>query len=269
MDRRPTRARRLGQNFLVDPAAISRILRTVDARETDALLEIGPGRGALTAGLLESVRRMAAVEVDSRLCRELRQRFGSRLVLFEESVLRLDLGRALQALERSGRELLLVGNLPYSISKPLAIRIIEQRAVVRRAVLMFQREVARRLTAKPGSRDYGPLTVLVSQTFDVRPVLDLPPAAFRPRPQVDSTVTQWLPRKDGGLDEAAQAGLRRCLAACFARRRRTLRNNLAATLRSTGRADDLLSAASIDGALRAEALPPAAFRRLAELWPDT
>lgn len=268
MQRKRSRVKRLGQNFLVDQRAIARILRLVQATPEDALLEIGPGRGALTRGLLAALPRAAAVEVDARLAARLRERFGSRLTLFEEDVLGLDLERVLLALDRppSGR-LLVVGNLPYAISKRLALRLVAQRRYISRAVLMFQAEVARRLTAAPGQRDYGPLTVVAGQSFRIERMLELPPEAFRPQPKVRSSVTRWEPWPDGGPDEASQARLRACLAACFSRRRRTLRNNLIAALGSPEEAARLLESAALDGALRAEALSPDDFRRLARLWP--
>ena len=233
-------------------------------------MEIGPGRGALTDGLIERAQRIAAVELDPRLAGILRERFGPEsLVLVEADVLGLDLGEIVRALGfPADSRLVMAGNLPYNISKPVASKLVRERARVSRAVLTFQREVAERLTATHGTRSYGPLSVLVGQAFGVERLFDLPPGAFRPRPGVFSTVTSWVPRGGAELSPEGEAALRACLAACFARRRQTLLNNLRAALSGReNQARALLEAAAIDGCLRAEAIPPEGFRRLASVWP--
>jgi 16S rRNA (adenine1518-N6/adenine1519-N6)-dimethyltransferase len=161
----------------------------------------------------------------------------------------------------------LAGNLPYNISKPVALKLVAERAALDRAVLMFQREVAARLTARPDSRDYGPLTVLCGEVFRVERLFDLPAQAFRPRPRVVSTVTRWHRRPAADLDDLGERRLRAVLSASFARRRQTLRNNLRAALGADA-AEALLERTGLDGAARAEQLVPAAFRSLAAQWPD-
>lgn len=263
-----TRARkRFGQHFLVDRGAIGRIVKTLAAGPDDSVLEIGPGRGALTGALVESGAVLAAVEIDRDLLADLRLRFP--LVRFYESdVLQLDLAAVRADLDpEHGRRLRLAGNLPYNISKPIAMQLIDQRAQIESAVLMFQREVAERLTAAPHSRAYGPLTVLAGLAFDIRRVFDLPPAAFRPRPAVHSTVTAWRKRDSSPLTPATETALRRCLSASFAHRRQTLRNNLRAALHGAEAADRVLARSGLDGACRAEAIPPAGFLALAAAWP--
>jgi 16S rRNA (adenine1518-N6/adenine1519-N6)-dimethyltransferase len=261
--------RGLGQNFLVDRPAIERILDALAPTDGDAVLEIGPGRAALTEKLLTRVTRIAAVELDPALAATLRTRFpADRLLLIEQDVLRLSLATVAERLGLAeGARLTVVGNLPYSISKPLAMRFVEQRRLLTRAVLMFQKEVADRLVAHPGSRAYGPLTVLTGLTFDVERLFDLGPGSFRPRPKVDSTVTRWTPRADDPLDAQLERSLRLCLTACFASRRRTLRNNLRHALGSTDRVETILDRAGLDGGARAEQLEPAQFVRLAREWP--
>jgi 16S rRNA (adenine1518-N6/adenine1519-N6)-dimethyltransferase len=262
------RRRALGQHFLVDRSAVRRIVAALDPRPGDAVLEIGPGRGALTARLVESAGRIAAIELDPELCAALRQRFGpERLVLLHGDVLGCDLAGLGGRLELGTRPLLIAGNLPYSISKPVAQKLIRERAHVERAVLMFQSEVAERVAAGPGSRRYGPLSVLAGCAFRVRALFEIGPGAFRPPPQVRSTVTRWDRRRDSplDLDADAEARLRACLAACFARRRRTLHNNLRTAL-GDERAAALLDRAAIDGARRAESLAADEFLRLAAAW---
>jgi 16S rRNA (adenine1518-N6/adenine1519-N6)-dimethyltransferase len=263
--------RSLGQHFLIDRHAVRRIVAALEPRADEHVLEIGPGRGALTGELVRVAGRMAAVEFDATLVAGLRQRFdGDRLVLFERDVLRLELGAVLSALgaAHDGR-LVVAGNLPYSISKPIVQMLIRERSRIDRAVLMFQREVADRITAGPGSRDYGPLGILAGFAFRIESLFDLPPRAFTPRPRIFSTVTRWSPRHEPSLGEGFERKLRGVLAACFARRRRTLRNNLRSALADPSAVDRLLAAAEIDGELRAEAVPPAGFLRLAALWDET
>jgi len=240
----------LGQHFLVEAATVSRIVAALAPRPGEPLLEIGPGRGALTFELLRRAGRLAAVEVDPQLSRALAARCAPEaLLLFEQDVRTLDFGRVLEHLGApASARLAVVGNLPYSVSKPIATLLFEQRAHVDRAVLMFQREVAARLTALPGSRACGPLGLLLGLAFRVERLFDVPPRAFRPVPAVCSSVTRFVPRPDADpLDDEELARVRLVLGACFARRRRTLRNNLTLALGDRERAEALLQAAEIDG----------------------
>jgi 16S rRNA (adenine1518-N6/adenine1519-N6)-dimethyltransferase len=147
------------------------------------------------------------------------------------------------------------------------MKIVGERKRIDRAVLVFQREVADRLTAAPGSKAYGPLTVLVGQAFDVRVIESIPPGAFRPRPEVTSTATLWKVQQESPLDEGIEERLRACLEASFAHRRQTLLRNLRQVL-GESEARQLLLGAEIDPGLRAEAVPPAGWLRLARLWPE-
>jgi 16S rRNA (adenine1518-N6/adenine1519-N6)-dimethyltransferase len=263
----PFARRRFGQNFLVDGAAARRIVDAAALSPGDAVLEIGPGLGALTERILDAVPRIAAVEIDRDLARALRERFdASRLVLFERDVLGLPFAEVRAALGGDVERLVVIGSLPYNVSKPIARKLVEERAAVERAVLVFQREVAVRLCASHGTKDYGPLTVLVGRGYDVRTLTTLPPAAFRPRPEVHSAVTLWTPRETGD-DEAFLARLESCLATAFGRRRQTILRNLRESLGDEETARSLLREAGIDGALRAEAVPPELLVALARLWP--
>jgi len=258
----PAARRRFGQNFLTDLGAIGRIVAALAPLPLENVLEIGPGRGALTEALLAAVPKISAVEIDRDLAAHLRARYAEdRLQLIESDVLDL----SFRALARSS-PLVIVGNLPYNISKPVAMKLVVERRAVSRAVLMFQREVALRLTSAPGSRDYGPLTVLAGRAYRIERVFDLAPGAFHPRPQVTSTVTRWTPREDEALPDALVEPLKDVLAAAFARRRQTLQKNLRAAL-SADAAALLLEEAGLDGTLRAEAVPPEGFVALARAWP--
>ena len=262
--------RELGQNFLVDRRAIERIVEALDPRRGEPILEIGPGRGALTSALLSRVDRIAVIERDRALAEALRRDHPrDQLLVFEDDALRVELASIAPALDHPcSTRLVVVGNLPYYISKPIAMKLIRERRSIDRAVLMFQKEVADRLTAAPGSKAYGPLTVLVGLTYWIESLFDLRPGAFRPRPKVDSTVTRWHTREMPGFDEKLEAALRACLAASFRSRRQTLRNNLRGALGSSARAEELCRAVDLDASLRAEAVPPEGFVRLAKRWPD-
>lgn len=260
----PRARKRFGQNFLTDPAAIRRIVAALGPSASENVLEIGPGRGALTSALLEVVPAISAIEIDRDLAALLRSRYAEdRLRVIEKDVLDVTFDALAQK-----AQLVIAGNLPYNISKPVAMKLVLERRAVLRAVLMFQREVADRLTALPGTAAYGPLTVLAGRAYRIERLFDLAPGAFRPRPKVVSTVTRWTPREAGELPESLIAPLKAVLSAAFAHRRQTLRKNLRATLRGGDAAAVLLlTQAGLDGALRAEAIPPQGFVALALAWP--
>jgi 16S rRNA (adenine1518-N6/adenine1519-N6)-dimethyltransferase len=261
----PRARRRFGQNFLTDANAIRRIGAALAPSASDNVLEIGPGRGALTDVLLKILPRISAIEIDRDLCALLRSRYPEdRLTLVERDVLDVAFCDLAQT-----RPLVIAGNLPYNISKPVAMKLVVERRAVSRAVLMFQREVAQRLTATSGTRAYGPLTVLAGRAYRIERLFDLAPGAFQPSPKVVSTVTRWIPREDDALPESLVAPLKAVLRAAFARRRQTLQKNLRIAL-SGGEtaAISLLAHAGLDGALRAEAIAPEGFVALARAWPD-
>ena len=260
----PRARRRFGQNFLTDANAIRRIGAALAPLASDNVLEIGPGRGALTDVLLNVAPRISAIEIDRDLCAHLRSRYPEdRLTLIEKDVLEV----ALCDLAQPG-PLVIAGNLPYNISKPVAMKLVVERRAVSRAVLMFQREVAQRLTAEPGTGAYGPLTVLAGRAYRIERLFDLSPGAFQPSPKVVSTVTRWTPREEDALPESLVAPLMAVLRAAFARRRQTLQKNLRIALHGDEAATlSLLAQAGIDGLLRAEAIPPEGFVTLARSWP--
>ena len=209
MRRKATRPR-LGQNFLAHAASARRIVSLLELDRGDAVLEIGPGRGALTELLVESAGRIAAVELDPSLADALRERFDpTQLVLFRSDILEVELSRICERLE--SQRLIVIGNLPYGISKPVAAKLVREQAQVDRAVLMFQREVAQRLTARPGQRSYGPLGVLAGMAFRIERLFDLPPSRFRPPPKVMSSVTSWRRHAEEGA-HAAISGSTACLS---------------------------------------------------------
>lgn len=254
----PRAKKRLGQNFLVDETYARRIVGALAARAGETVVEVGPGRGALTALLLESGARVVAVELDRELVPLLRERFGGReeFKLVEADALEVDFCAAV-APATSAR---VVANLPYNISTAILQRLIEQRVCVPEMVLMLQREVVERITAPPGSAERGYLTVLVEAFCESRALFDVPPGAFRPVPKVWSTVARLRARSDeaGGFD---QKMFLRLVGAGFAQKRKTILNNLRsapedlrALFEQAGGVPRLLEAAGVDPQRRAEAL---------------
>jgi 16S rRNA (adenine1518-N6/adenine1519-N6)-dimethyltransferase len=254
----PRAKKRLGQNFLVDETYARRVVGALAPREGETVVEIGPGRGALTASLLESGARVVAVEFDRDLNALLRERFGGRanFTLVEADALEVDFCSAVGP-ATSAR---VVANLPYNISTAIIQRLSEQRRCVEEMVLMLQREVVERIAAPPGSHERGYLTVLVEAFCDTEPLFDVPPGAFRPVPKVWSTVARLRVR--GGAAAYADEGLfLRVVGAGFAQKRKTILNNLRAApaeLRALAEAAGgpaaLLEAAGVDPQRRAEAL---------------
>jgi 16S rRNA (adenine1518-N6/adenine1519-N6)-dimethyltransferase len=246
--------RRFGQNFLVDPNYIGRIVAAVDPRPGDNLVEIGPGLAALTGQLIERAGGIAAVEIDRDLAARLRERFPPpSLRLFEADALEFDFATL-------GHGLRVVGNLPYNISSPLLFRLADHAAQLRDAHVMLQREVVARMTAAPGTPDYGRLTVMLQVRFAVTRLFTVPAGAFRPPPKVESAVARLVPLGDAAPAIEDFGLFQRIVAAAFGQRRKTLRNALAnvTTLAQ-------LEAAHIDPGARGETLGVKAFVRLANI----
>lgn len=244
--------RRFGQNFLVDPRFVARIVDAVAPHPGDSLVEIGPGMGALTAALIERAGRISAVEIDRDLASSLRGRFApDALVLHEADALGFDFASL-------GPALRVVGNLPYNISTPLLFHLLSFASAVRDVHVMLQKEVVARMAAAPGSPDYGRLSVMLQAGFEVERLFVVPPGAFRPAPKVDSAVVRLTPLGHRAPVIADRGLFARVVAAAFGQRRKTLRNALAALC-----GEDALRAEGIDPAARGETLAVAQFVRLA------
>lgn len=250
----PRPRKRFGQHFLHDPGIIRRIVDVVAVAPHARVVEIGPGRGALTGPLLERLGALDAVEIDRDLVAALAERFGreTRFQLHSGDVLGFDFC-ALAA----GTPLRLVGNLPYNISTPLLFHLYEQAHCIETMVFMVQKEVAARLVAAPGGKDYGRLSVMIQWRFDVATLFDVGPGAFQPPPQVDSTVVRLTPRPPRTeLHDADRFA--RVVKAAFGQRRKTLRNALRDIVDMGA-----FERAGVDPARRAETLSPLEFAILA------
>jgi 16S rRNA (adenine1518-N6/adenine1519-N6)-dimethyltransferase len=247
--------KRLGQHFLHDPAVIRRIVAAIAPQPDDALVEIGPGPGALTAPLVAAVDRLHVVEVDRELAALLPARVAhpERLVVHVADALRFDFAE----LATGPRSLRIVGNLPYNISTPLLFHLLGFSVVVKDLHVMLQREVVERMTAGPGGKEYGRLTVMLAAAAECRALFDVGPGAFTPRPQVWSTVVRIKPRApDFAIaDPKRFASL---VAHLFSMRRKTLARSLKGRLSA-----DEIAALDIDPRARPETLPPADFAKLA------
>jgi 16S rRNA (adenine1518-N6/adenine1519-N6)-dimethyltransferase len=256
MPRKPS----LGQNFLHDQTAIRRIVAALGDIATQTVIEIGPGHGAITGILASHAARVIALELDRELAPRLQSLLGSdRVSVLEQDVLQFDFAGASAA---SGQRLAVVGNLPYYITSPILLKLAENWASLDRAVLMVQREVADRIVAAPGSRDYGLLSVTVQMHGPVERLFTLAPGAFSPPPEVHSTVFRWrfAPRfAELGVDEKAFIAFARV---AFAQKRKTLANNLRAAGYDAAEIQLALANTAVSPQARAEALSLEALARL-------
>lgn len=268
----------LGQNFLVDGNVLRRIVAAAELTAADTVLEIGPGLGVVTAHAARTARHVVAIEVDKGLFRWLTTFLGpyDNVHLVHEDALKTDLAGLLAAHRPApGGAYKVLANLPYYITTPLLMRLLEENLPIDSAVVMVQREVARRLGAVPATKDYGALSVAVQLRADVETVADVSPGVFFPRPQVQSSVVR-LRLKPLPPEAPPESLLFAVVRAAFGQRRKTLRNALrhaAASGRHRSPADVVawtkddvdaaLAAAEVDGRRRGETLSPADFVTLA------
>jgi len=243
----------LGQNFLVDEAFVRKIVDATRVSKEDTVIEIGPGRGALTRHLVERAGRVVTIELDSHLVSLLKREFGNHdnFEMIQADVLKLDL------LSIAGdSKVKLVANLPYYISTAVLQRLIEQRRAFSDMVLMFQREVADRIVAQPGNSERGYLSVLVDTFLVVEQLFDVPPSAFKPAPKVWSSVIRIFPKETDPVLIGRENQFERLVGASFRQKRKTIANNLktAASELNIPDANVLLDRANIDPKRRAETL---------------
>ncbi|HWE83708.1 MAG TPA: 16S rRNA (adenine(1518)-N(6)/adenine(1519)-N(6))-dimethyltransferase RsmA [Terracidiphilus sp.] len=243
---------KLGQNFLRDISAIRRVVAALGDISDATVVEIGPGQGAITGVLAHQAGRLIAVEIDPELAIRLQGLLSSqRVSIVEDDVLIFDFAAAAA---QAGQKLIVAGNLPYYITSPILLHMAESHAALDRAVLMMQREVADRIAAHPGSRDYGLLSVTVQLYGPVETLFTLPPGAFSPPPDVYSTVVRWrfAPRfAELAVDEHPFLAFAR---KAFAQKRKTLANNLRAAGLQPAQIQQALSESGVSPSARAEEL---------------
>ncbi len=246
--------KRFGQNFLHDAGVIDRIIRSINPQRDDALVEIGPGLGALTAPLLKKLDRLRVVELDRDVIPHLRANCGedAPLEIIMADALKVDYG----ALAPAQGKLRLVGNLPYNISTPILFHLLRYADQIADMHFMLQKEVVDRMAAEPGDDDYGRLTVALAARAHVVKLFTVGPGAFTPAPKVDSAIVRLVPRPPA-FEIVDQTLFDRIVAAAFSQRRKTLSNGLKTLMTA-----DQIRAAGIDPSIRAERLSAEQFANL-------
>lgn len=256
----PAAIKRLGQNFLIDPNIVRKIVALAELGSTDQVLEIGPGRGILTEALCNTAGQVTAVEVDPRLHAYLAERQA------ELTNLTLVLDDALAyPLEHLPVGTIVVANLPYYISTPLLFKLLEHRARFPRMVLMLQDEVADRLTAKPGGSDYGVLSVMAQYAAEITKSFKVSAQCFRPRPEVGSAVVLLRTKERRELTQGEEAAFGALVKAAFAHRRKTLVNSLRDEGYGQQQTVKALESLSLSPTVRAETLSLDHFINLTRL----
>ncbi len=250
----------LGQNFIIDLGVLDRMSEIAGLTKNDEVLEIGAGLGTLTAYLAERAKRVVAIEMDKRLFEKLNASLDHlpNLELIMGDVLRINI-RGLFI----GNKMKVISNLPYSISSPILIKLLENRDIFSLVVIMIQREVGERITAGPGGRDYGSISVLLQTFFDISIELSVPPEAFWPRPKVDSVVLKLNPLRNPRTKIRDVGLFEKVVRASFSSRRKILANSLR-SLFPKDEAEGILKSAEIDRKRRAETLSIEEFGRLTE-----
>lgn len=238
--------KRFGQNFLHDRTIIDRIIAAIDPQQDDRIIEIGPGKGALTEPLLNKLSQLDVIEIDRDLAELLSSRFTShqsQFTLYRQDALKLELS------EFASKDLRIVGNLPYNISTPLLFHLLSQANYIKDMTFMLQKEVVERMVASPNSKTYGRLSVMLQYGCEVTALFTVKPGAFTPPPKVDSAVVRIVPKtermqrvKDHGLLQAV-------VRDAFAQRRKTIRNSLRKQVD-----ESVLTELGIDAGARAENL---------------
>jgi 16S rRNA (adenine1518-N6/adenine1519-N6)-dimethyltransferase len=254
--------KQFGQNFLISERALRAIADATVTDDDDWIVEIGAGLGTLTAQLVERVTagKVIALEADPDMIRVLRAELGTvdNLEIEEVDAMRYDLRSA----SSLGKRITVCGNLPYHIASQLMFRVLEAGAVVHHAVVMIQKEMAARIVAKPGTKDYGALGVMIRTYADVTTVLKVSAGSFVPPPKIDSTVIKIVPLAEPRTPIADPAHYSKVVHAAFGQRRKTLRNALRAVWPDDA-VDRALAATAIDGIRRGETLDIAEFVALA------
>ena len=236
--------KRFGQHFLTDPGIIEEIVRSIAPSEADVMVEIGPGKGAITTPLLARAGTLHAIELDRDLVASLRDRFAaeSNLCLHEADALRCD-GSSFGGARR------IVGNLPYNISTPLLFHLLGFREQILDMHFMLQKEVVDRMAASPGSKAYGRLTIMLGCHFEMEALFDVDRSAFDPPPAVTSAIVRLIPLPAGTYDIRDESRLSQIVATAFSQRRKTIRNALRQVVDEAG-----LKSVGIDPGLRPEAI---------------
>ncbi len=257
-DHRPRR--RFSQNFLQDSAVIERIIKIIDPQPDNQIVEIGPGKGALTRPLLRCGAHLDVIELDRELAGQLATRLNrpTNLHVHQFDVLKFNF-----ATLYNNQALRIIGNLPYNISTPLLFHLNRYKTVICDMIFMLQKEVVARICAKPNSKEYGQLSVILQYDFDVEALFDIEPTAFAPSPKVYSTMLRLIPLKKPKYDLIDQAIFLTIVKCAFAQRRKTIQNALKHHLPKPNVTGQLLKQAGIEPERRAQTLSMQDFITLA------
>jgi 16S rRNA (adenine1518-N6/adenine1519-N6)-dimethyltransferase len=263
--------KQLGQNFLSDPSTAEMIVSRARISASDTVLEIGPGLGALTFPIAKCARQVVAVEKDHQIAEILKSMIVSsqlsHVTIVENDILKINVT---EIADQAGHPLVVMGNLPYNISSQVLIQLIKNRKAVSRAILMFQKELAERITSDPGVKDYGRITVMLKYCADVNTIASVKSHLFFPKPKVDSEVVEIRFKPHLPYPAEDEVLLSRVIQASFGKRRKTLKNALSSSsLEITGQlAEKALDLASIVPSRRAETLSVAEFVALSNCLGD-
>ena len=256
-------SKKLGQNFLIKRGIVDEIVKAANLKEGEPVLEIGPGIGTLTQGLAQSGANVTAIELDTRLLEVLDTTLAqySNVTIVHGDVLKLDVPTIMHH-----EQFKVVANLPYYITTPIIMSLLESRLPIERLVVMVQKEVALRMVAKPGTKDYGALSVAVQYYTVPDIVLDVPPKSFLPAPAVTSSVIRCVLRDKPPVDVIDEKLFFRVVKAGFAQRRKTFSNTMKTTGLTKNQIDELLVKANIDGQRRGETFTLQEFADVANAW---
>lgn len=256
-------SKKLGQNFLIDEQMVDGIVDAAAIQPSDTVLEIGPGIGTLTQGLAERGCNVVAVELDARLINVLEKTLAGydNIRVVHGDILKIDISREILA-----EKYKVVANLPYYITTPIIMGLLEQRLPIERLVTMVQKEVAERMVAKPGGKDYGALSVAVQYYTQPEIMFIVPPGSFIPAPAVESAVIRCIVRNEPPVEILDERKFFRVVKAAFAQRRKTLTNNLKAAGLQADEVQSILATAAIDGTRRGETLSLDEFAAIANAW---
>ena len=213
--------KRFGQNFLIDDQIVNRIVATISPKNNDNIVEIGPGKGALTFPLLEHLDKLSVIEIDRDLISHLKSQMQDKLIIYEADALKFDYGVI-------SNNLRIVGNLPYNISSPLLFRLLSEKNQIIDMTFMLQKEVADRIVAKHGSKTYGRLSVMIQTFFEVELMFTVPKESFDPKPKIESAIL-YLKTRAKPLTENTKL-LEKIVKVSFSQRRKTLKNCLKSIL---------------------------------------
>lgn len=256
-------SKKLGQNFLIKRGIVDEIVHAAELSPGEPVLEVGPGIGTLTQGLAQSGADVTAIELDRRLLEVLDTTLASydNVRIIHGDVLKLDVPSIM-----NHKPFKVVANLPYYITTPIIMSLLESKLPIERLVVMVQKEVALRMVAKPGTKDYGALSVAVQYYTEPDIVLDVPPKSFLPAPAVTSSVIRCVLRDKPPVDVIDEKLFFRVVKAGFAQRRKTFANTMKTTGLSKDRIEELLAKANIDGQRRGETFTLQEFADVANAW---